>query len=100
MGERKRARGLDDSRPKCVIARKVRDMLELDADDVECLWAIVRNATVRDRLVRARGEHLESAGLIEITDGSPILTTGRRDVLVILATKMVNALHANTAKAN
>ena len=72
-------------------------MLELNADDIECLWAIVNDGEILDRLVRERGKVLESAGLIEIIDDAPILTAGGRDVLVNLATKMVRALHASAA---
>jgi len=70
-------------------------MLELNADDIECLWAIVNNGAVLDRLLPERGKALETAGLIEMIDGEPILTAGGRDVLVNLATKMVRALHAS-----
>ena len=70
-------------------------MLELNADDIECLWAIVNNGAVLERLVRERGKVLEGAGLIEMIDETAILTAGGRDVLVNLATKMVRALHAS-----
>jgi hypothetical protein len=72
-------------------------MLQLNADDIECLWAIVHDGDILDRLVRERGKVLESAGLIEIIDDAPMLTAGGHDVLVNLATKMVRALHASPA---
>jgi hypothetical protein len=70
-------------------------MLELNADDIECLWAIVNDGALLDRLFRERGKVLESAGLIEIVDDAPMLTPDGGDVLINLATKMVRALHAS-----
>src|SRR4051794_18335710 len=80
---------------RCSFFISARGMLELNADDIECLWAIVNDGALLDRLVRERGKVLESAGLIEIVDDAPILTPDGRDVLVNLATKMVRALHAS-----
>ena len=46
----------------------------LTADDLECLWAIARRATIQDRLVESRGRQLEKKGLIELTHQWPTLT--------------------------
>ena len=47
----------------------------LTADDIECLWAIARRATIQDRLVRSRGRHLEKQGLIKLRPDAGLKAT-------------------------
>jgi len=65
----------------------------LTADDLECLWAIARRATIQDRLVRSRGGHLKKQGLIELTHEWPTLTAKGRRVLKDVSARAILNLH-------
>lgn len=65
----------------------------LTADDVECLWAIARRATIQDRLVQSRGSHLEKQGLIELTHEWPTLTPKGLKVIKDLSAQAILNLH-------
>lgn len=65
----------------------------LTADDLECLWAIARRATIQDQLVRSRGGHLKKQGLIELTHEWPTLTPKGRRVLKDLSAQAILDLH-------
>ncbi|MDB5811102.1 MAG: hypothetical protein JWN94_3224 [Betaproteobacteria bacterium] len=64
----------------------------LTADDLECLWAIARRATIQDRLVRSRGGHLEKQGLIELSHDWPTLTAKGRRMLKDLSAQAILGL--------
>jgi len=65
----------------------------LTADDIECLWAIARRATIQDRLVRSRGRHLEKQGLIKLTHEWPTLTPKGRRMLNDMSARAILDLH-------
>ncbi len=65
----------------------------LTADDLECLWAIARRATIQDELVRSRGGHLQQQGLIELTHEWPTLTPKGRRMLKDVSAQAILDLH-------
>jgi ribosomal protein S19E (S16A) len=65
----------------------------LTADDLECLWAIARRATIQDRLVESRGRQLQKRGLIELTHQWPTLTPEGRRVLKEFSAQTILDLH-------
>jgi hypothetical protein len=65
----------------------------LTADDLECLWAIARRATIQDRLVAARGRELEKRGLIELSHQWPTLTAKGRRILKEYSAQAILDLH-------
>jgi len=65
----------------------------LTSDDLECLWAIARRATIQDRLVLARGRQLQDLGLILISHGWPVLTARGRRLLDDLSIRMTLDLY-------
>jgi hypothetical protein len=65
----------------------------LSADDLECLWAIARRATIQDRLVEAHGRQLEKRGLIELSHQWPTLTTKGRRILKEHSARVILELH-------
>jgi hypothetical protein len=65
----------------------------LTADDLECLWAIARRATIQDRLVRSRGGFLKKQGLIELSHDWPTLTAKGRRVLSDHSARAILSLH-------
>ena len=65
----------------------------LTADDIECLWAIARRATIQDRLVRSRGVHLEKQGLIKLAHEWPTLTAKGRRMLNDMSARAILDLH-------
>lgn len=67
----------------------------LTADDLECLWAIARRATIQDRLVLSRGRQLEHRGLIELTHEWPTLTAKGRRILKDLSARAILDLHSD-----
>jgi hypothetical protein len=66
---------------------------ELTADDLECLWAIARRATIQDRLVESRGMQLEKKGLIELTHQWPTLTPKGLRILKECSAQAILDLH-------
>jgi hypothetical protein len=67
----------------------------LSPDDLECLWAIARRATIQDRLVRLRGGELKKQGLIELTHDWPTLTPKGRRVLQDLSARATLGLRSD-----
>jgi len=65
----------------------------LSADDLECLWAIARRATIQDRLVESRGKQLEKKGLIELTHQWPTLTPKGLRILKECSAQAILDLH-------
>jgi len=65
----------------------------LTADDLECLWAIARRATIQDHLVRSRGGHLQEQGLIELSHEWPTLTPKGRRILKDVSARAILNLH-------
>ena len=65
----------------------------LTADDLECLWAIARRATIQDRLVESRGRQLEKKGLIELTHQWPTLTPKGLRILKECSAQAILDLH-------
>jgi hypothetical protein len=65
----------------------------LTADDLECLWAIARRATIQDRLVEAQGRQLEKRGLIELSHQWPTLTAKGRKILKEYSAQAILDLH-------
>ena len=65
----------------------------LTADDLECLWAIARRATIQDRLVEAHGRQLEKKGLIELSHQWPTLTAKGRRILKQYSAQAILDLH-------
>ena len=65
----------------------------LTADDIECLWAIARRATIQDRLVRSRGRQLEKLGLIKLAHEWPTLTPNGRRMLNDMSARAILDLH-------
>lgn len=65
----------------------------LTADDLECLWAIARRATIQDRLVESRGKQLEKKGLIELTHQWPTLTPKGLRILKECSAQAILDLH-------
>ncbi len=65
----------------------------LTADDLECLWAIARRATIQDRLVESHGHQLEKRGLIELSHQWPTLTAKGSRILKAYSAQAVLDLH-------
>jgi hypothetical protein len=65
----------------------------LTADELECLWAIARRATIQDRLVESRGKQLEKKGLIELTHQWPTLTPKGLRILKECSAQAILDLH-------
>ncbi len=72
----------------------------LTADDLECLWAIARRATIQDRLVRSRGGYLKKQGLIELSHEWPTLTPKGRRVLKDLSAQAILDLHRDNRRGD
>ena len=70
----------------------------LTADDLECLWAIARRATIQDRLVSSRGRQLEHRGLIELTHEWPTLTAKGSRILKDLSARAILDLHSDPTR--
>jgi len=81
-------------RPSPGIAMKSQPKADaLTADDLECLWAIARRATIQDRLVASHGRQLEKRGLIEVSHQWPTLTSKGSRILKAHSAHAVLALH-------